>query len=120
MLSSPAARSNKCRAAIRGGFLSAFSVPGAGMLITVDPYCDAGQRFAPSEELIGTPSGFAAVGACARIEPQNSPASNCWSGVIIDASTTVSLPAGPLLQSPPAHGTAPATKPLSYRQLKPI
>jgi len=41
-------------------------------------------------------------------------------GVKIDASTTESLPSGPLAQFPPAHGTGPATKPLSYRQLKPI
>ena len=31
----------------------------------------------------------------------------------------MSLPLGPLAQLPPAQGTGPATRPLSYRQLKP-
>jgi len=53
---------------------------------------------------MGTPMGFAAVGRCGRTDPQNSPASNCWSGLRIDVSTTVSEPAGPLAQLPPAHG----------------
>src|SRR5690242_17141040 len=90
------------------------------MEMRVDPYCDAGHKLGPRPELSGTPSGFAALGGRARTEPQNSPASNCWSGVIMEVSTTVSLPSGPLLQLPPAHGTGPATNPLSYRQLNPI
>ena len=72
------------------------------MLMRVEPYWVAGHRFAPRLELIGK-------AGVALTAPQNNPASNCWSGLITEASTTVSLPTGPLLQSPPAHGTAPAT-----------
>src|SRR5215469_13084457 len=38
---------------------------------------------------------------------------------MIEASTTLSLPKGPFAQLPPAHGTGPATMPLSNLQLKP-
>src|SRR5579885_2402350 len=82
------------------------------MLIRVDPYCDAGQILVPRLELIG-------VVGVACTAPQKRPAWNCWSGLMMDASTTESEPSGPLLQLPPAHGTAPATNPLSYRQLNP-
>src|SRR5919201_5923737 len=97
---------------MRGGLWSSSSAPGAGIEMSVDPYCEAGHRFAPRLEPIG-------VVGVARTEPQKRPAWNCWLGLITDASTTVSLPSGPLLQLPPAQGTAPATSPLSYLQLKP-
>ena len=42
-LSCPTARSKRFRGAMRGGLWSSFSVPGAGILTRVDPYCDAGQ-----------------------------------------------------------------------------
>src|SRR5205807_581669 len=54
---------------MRGGFLSSFSVPGAGMLTRVDPNCPAGH---------GDGKGVVGV-ACAL--PQNKPAWNSWSGV---------------------------------------
>src|SRR5450631_1907947 len=97
---------------MRGGLRSSSSVPGAGIVTNEDPYCDAGHKLGPRLELIG-------VVGVACTEPQNSPAWNCWSGLMIEASTSVSLPAGPLAQLPPAHGTGPATRPLSYLQLKP-
>src|SRR5690349_21824209 len=98
---------------MRGGLWSSFSVPGAGMEMSVDPYCDPGHKLGPRLELIGTPSAFDALGGRAWIDPQNKPASNCWSGVMIEVSTTVSLPRGPFVQFPPAQGTGPATNPLS-------
>src|SRR5450432_1546072 len=106
MLSSPTAKSNRLRAAMRGGLWSSFSVPGAGILISEEPYCDAGHN---PESPIGV----------VRTDPQKSPAWNCWSGVMPETSTMESVPFGPLPQLPPAHGTGPATRPLSYRQLKP-
>src|SRR6266446_7109907 len=84
---------------MRGGFLSSFSVPGAGMLTRVDPNCPAGH---------GDGKGVVGV-ACAL--PQNKPAWNSWSGV----SPLAVRSTGP----PSETGTAPATRPLSYRQLKP-
>src|SRR5438876_9446686 len=84
---------------MRGGFLSSFSVPGAGMLTRVDPNCPAGH---------GDGKGVVGV-ACAL--PQNKPAWNSWSGV----SPLAVRSTGP----PSETGTAPATSPLSYRQLKP-
>src|SRR6058998_1208541 len=54
---------------MRGGFLSSFSVPGAGMLTRVDPNCPAGH---------GDGKGVVGV-ACAL--PQNKPAWNSWSEV---------------------------------------
>src|SRR5580698_8512341 len=79
--------SNKLRDAMRGGLWSSFSVPGAGILRSDEPYCDAGHRpFA----LIGV------VGVACTL-PQNRPASNCWSGVRVETSTTESVPFGPAL-----------------------
>src|SRR4051812_25477523 len=98
-LSSPTETSNRCRAAMRGGFLSSFSVPGAGIEIRVDPYW-AGAHVV---------SGALSVG---RTFPQNNPACNCSSALNPDRSTGVVVSV--------AKGTAPATRPLSYRQLKPI
>ena len=43
---------------MRGGFLSSSSVSGAGIFMSVEPYCDAGHRLAPRLELIGVPVGF--------------------------------------------------------------
>ena len=91
--------------------MSSFSVPAAGMVMNVEPYCDAGQRLEPRLEL-------REVVGVARTAPQNNLAWNCWSGLMIEVSTTALLPAGPLLQLPPAQGTGPATNPLSNRQLK--
>ena len=59
--------SNRLRDAMRGGLWSSSSVPGAGILIRVDPYCDAGQR----------PVGLIGVVGVACTLPQKSPASNC-------------------------------------------
>ena len=33
----------------------------------MEPYCDAGHKFAPSVELIGVPVGFPALGASGRL-----------------------------------------------------
>src|ERR1039457_7698400 len=44
MLSWPTAISKRLRAPMRAGLWSALSVPGGGILIRVEPYCDAGQR----------------------------------------------------------------------------
>src|SRR5581483_1506783 len=91
-LPSPTARSKRCRGAMRGGFLSSFSVPGAGIETRVDPYCDDAQLV----------SGLVNVGN--RL-PQNRPACICWSAL----STLKSM--GVVVSE--ANGTAPATKPLS-------
>jgi len=68
----------------------------------------------PRLDMMGVPVGFATLGGVARLVPiddlQSKPAWNCWSGLRPDRST------GP----PSENGTAPATRPLSYRQLKPI
>src|SRR5690242_19829126 len=93
-LSSPTDTSNRLRGLIRGGFLSSFSVPGAGMEIKVDP------------NRVGLQELSAAVGI-ARWDPQNSPAWNCWSALKLVRST---FPVGLLTG---ANGTAPATMPLS-------
>src|ERR1700690_3963239 len=113
MLSWPTATSNKCLGATRGGLWSSFSVPGAGICKSDDPYCAAGQRSVPKLELSGVPVGFPGVGGVGRTKPQNNPASNSWSALSPDVSTTESLPAGPLAQLPPAQGAGPATNPLS-------
>src|SRR5438045_4168486 len=90
--------SKRWRGATRGGFLSSLAVPGAGMLTRADPNCPAGH---------GDGKGVVGV-ACAL--PQNKPAWNSWSGV----SPLAVRSTGP----PSETGTAPATRPLSYRQLK--
>ena len=96
MLSSPTVTSKRWRGPTRGG-LTSVAVPGAGMLTSVDP------NWFPAHVV-----GKATVGVgCAP--PQNIPAWNSWSAVSPLRST-----------SPPSEtGTAPATNPLSYRQLKP-
>src|SRR6266478_862815 len=83
---------------MRGGLWSSFSVPGAGIFTRFDPYCDGAQVV----------RGCVSVG---RWLPQNSPACNCWSAVSPVKSTGVVVSV--------AKGTAPATNPLSYRQLNP-
>jgi hypothetical protein len=79
--------------------LSSFSVPGAGMLTHVEPYWDGAQPMSGGESVGNT-------------LPQNSPACICWSAVNPVKSTGV--------LGSTAKGTAPATIPLSYRQLNPI
>src|SRR5436309_3846027 len=74
---------------MRGGFLSSFSVPGAGMITRLDPNCPAGH---------GDGKGVVGV-ACAL--PQNKPAWNSWSEV----SPLAVRATGP----PSETGTAPAT-----------
>ena len=98
----------KLRDAIRGGFLSSFSVFGAGNCNNVDPNCDTGHGF-----------GRPCVGV-ARCDPQNSPASNCWSGLRGAPNESVKAIAGcPVevvvvcAQFPPKQGAWPATSPLS-------
>ena len=83
---------------MRGGLWSSFSVPGAGIFARFDPYCDGAQLV----------RGCVSVG---RWLPQNSPACNCWSAVSPVKSTGVVVSV--------ANGIAPATSPLSYRQLNP-
>jgi len=63
----PKAASNRLRGAMRGGLWSSFSVPAAGILRSVEPYCEAGQR----------PLGLMDVVGVAYTLPQNSPASYC-------------------------------------------
>ena len=46
-LSWPTARSNRLRGAMRGGLWSSFSVPGAGIFMYLELYCEPGQRFDP-------------------------------------------------------------------------
>src|SRR5438270_3282919 len=89
--------SKRLRGAIRAGFLSSFCVPGAGILMRVDPNCAGAQLV----------SGVLNVGTTF---PQNNPAWSCWSAVNPVKSTGVVVSA--------ANGTAPATNPLSKRQLK--
>ena len=83
---------------MRGGFLSSFSVPGAGMLASVDEYSEGAQDWNPAVRVAVTPL-------------QVSPACACWSNVNPLRSTGVVL----LI----AYGTDPATRPESYRQFPP-
>src|ERR1700677_3768155 len=108
MLSCPTPTSKRLRGEMRGGLWSSFSAPGAGMDTNVEPYRFAGHK----------PLGLIGVVGVAWTGPQKSPPSNCWSGVRPETSTVESLPFGPLAQFPPTQGTGPATRPLSYRQLK--
>src|SRR5580704_5063497 len=68
-LSSPTAASNKLLGAIRGGFLSSFSVPGTGTFTSVEPNWDA--RHVNGKGVVG-------VACCA---PQKNPASYSRSAV---------------------------------------
>src|SRR5579859_522784 len=86
-LSSPMERSKRLLGAMRGGFLSSSSVPGAGTFMSDDPYIDAGQILAPRAEVNGVPAGFVADGGAGREEPQKRPAWNCWSALRMEAST---------------------------------
>src|SRR5882672_4111854 len=108
MLSSPTLRSNKLRGAIRDGLWSSSDVPGAGILMRVEPYWEAGQSI----------RGVVNVGTA---DPQNKPAWSCWSPVRPLRSTKGTPP----MRNPPQtvfgfvmlkHGAGPATRPLSYRQ----
>src|SRR5580700_5051133 len=122
-LSCPTETSNRFRDAMRGGLWSSFSVFGAGTLMRGGPNDDAAQL-----------KGRGAVGV-ARTPPQVNPASGSSSA---ESGISPTL-AAPLLTNPPPgtpvigivpgqslaafvpkHGVAPATSPLSYRQLKPI
>src|SRR5579863_3965408 len=95
--------------------------------MSVELNCRAGQ-VPPG---IGMPAGFAAVGGAARTPLQVKPASNSWSALkgtlpTFDATSETEpvagsvpiLPGQVLNDSTPKHGVAPATSPLSYRQLK--
>src|ERR1700740_1222858 len=86
-LSCPMAISKRFLAAIRGGFLSSFSVPGLGTLNSVDPYNDRGQGF-----------GSATFGV-ARCDPQNKPDSNSWSAVRGTPKESVRATAGAPVES---------------------
>ena len=125
-LSSPRLRSKRLRGAMRFGLWSSFSVPGAGILMKVDPYTDAGHTLGPSkagllvhvgsvdrEEVIG-------VFIVGCVDPQKRPAWNCWSAEMPFKSTaltpliTIDWPqlfAGSVLKL--KQGTGPATRPLS-------
>src|SRR5208337_892227 len=83
---------------MRGGLWSSFSVPGAGIFTRFEPYSDGAHMV----------RGVESVGCW---DPQNSPACICWSAESPVKSTGVVVSV--------ANGTEPATRPLSYRQLKP-
>src|SRR5579883_483132 len=108
--SSPTAMSKRWRGAMRLGLRSALLVPGAVMETRVDPKRPAGHK---PLGLIGVPRGWVGLGGVARTVPQNNPAWNCWSELRAETSTMLLDPLGPLLQSPPAQGTGPATRPES-------
>src|ERR1700688_2987222 len=113
-LSSPRLRSKRLRGAMRDGLWSSSDVPGAGILISVEPYWDAGHDANAAVRVAATPL-------------QVRPACTCWSAVI-PLRSTVGTP--PLRKDVPAqtvfglvmlkHGTPPATRPLSYLQLTAI
>src|ERR1700739_4200266 len=86
-LSCPTETSNRLRAAIRGGFLSSFSVFGLGTFNRVDPYCDRGQGL-----------GRAPVDV-ARCETQNRTDSNSCSAVNGTPNESVSATAGAPVES---------------------
>src|SRR5271156_5561013 len=112
---------------MRGGLRSSSSLFGAGTEMSVDPNCRAGQ----TPPGIGIPAGFAALGGAACTPLQVKPAANSWSALkgtlpTFDATRATvplagvvpRLPGQALNASTPKHGVAPATSPLSYRQLK--
>src|SRR5208283_1438485 len=118
-LSWPTDISKRFRDAMRGGLWSSFSAFGTGTLIRAEPNPDAGQL-----------KGRGAVGV-ARRPLQVKPASDSWSAER-GVSPTLAAPMLKLFTPPmttdpgqslnvfaPKHGVAPATSPLSYRQLKP-
>src|SRR4029077_21272495 len=113
-LSSPKLISNRLRGAIREGLWSSSDVPGAGILMRVEPYWEAGQSNRGVEN-VGT------------ADPQNKPAWSCWSPVRPLRATKGTPPLRK--EVPPQtvlgfvrlkHGAGPATRPLSYRQLNAI
>jgi len=71
-----------------------------GILIRVEPNAAKSRK----------PDGLTGAVGVACTLPQNSPDSNCWSGVSPDTSTGF---------TPSPNGADPATSPLSYLQLKP-
>src|ERR1700675_3798857 len=113
---------------MRGGLWSSFSLLGAGTEMSVELNCVAGQ----TPPGIGIPAGFAALGGVACTPLQVKPASNSWSALkgtlpTFEATRETEpfagvvprLPGQVLNDSTPKQGVAPATSPLSYRQLKP-
>src|ERR1039458_10602561 len=98
MFCCPTVTSNRLRGAMRGGFLSSLSVPGAGMLTSVEPYCEGRHDWKPAVRVAFTPLHVR-------------PAWACWSKVRPLRSTGVVGSA--------AKGTEPATRPESYRQFHP-
>src|SRR6266566_8570685 len=113
-LSSPKLMSNKFRGAIRDGLWSSSAVPGAGILIRVEPYWEAGQLAKPAVSVAATPLHVI-------------PACTCWSAVRPLRFTKGVVP---MKKDVPwqmllglvalKQGTPPATRPLSYRQLSAI
>ena len=55
MLFLPTVASNRLRGAMRGGFLSSFSVPGAGIDISEDENCEGAQDWKPAASVALTP-----------------------------------------------------------------
>src|ERR1700740_1227984 len=111
-LSSPRLMSKRLRGAIRDGLWSSSDVPGAGVLLRVEPYWEAGKSI----------RGVMNVGTA---DPQNRPAWSCAS----PSRPLRSTKGTPPRRNPPQtvlgfvrlkHGVGPATRPLSYRQLNAI
>src|SRR5579863_8665502 len=95
--------SNRLRDATRGGFLSSFSVPLAGIDTLVAPVPPGLAPQLDGSLLRGTVSVAKILSPLGPL--QNSPIAACWSPSKANAEAK--------------SGTAPATSPLSYRQLKP-
>src|ERR1700741_1389865 len=93
MLSSPRLMSKRFRGAMRFGLWSSFSVPGAGIFMKVDPYIDAGHTLGPVPVLTHVGSVDKEdvirefIGGC--VDPQKSPAWNCWSAEMPFRSTAL-------------------------------
>src|SRR5580704_13402825 len=90
MLFLPTETSKRLRGAMRGGFLSSFSVPGAGIETNFEVYPAASQLVNPAVGVALTPSHVR-------------PASNCWSGVR-PLKSTPGWPFGRVMEAPPFTG----------------
>src|SRR5208282_4267164 len=102
-LSSPTARSNRLRGAMRGGLWSSFSVLMPGTLMNVEPNCVAGHSATPGTEetrleVMKVPVGFDAEGGAGKELPQKKPASNSWSALS-------GFPNGSSISMPPVVGS---------------
>ena len=92
---------------MRGGLWSSFSVPAAGIFTYFEVYSCAGHRPYPSGELIG--SGWGRKHAAAgkpRLELLIRGDNRCIHDRVRPVRSIGAI-------SPPAHGTGPATRPLS-------